>query len=158
MPWSDSERARHERYALVENEKAIRLAQAEAARVAAREAATSAQQIAQQVARQPVEVAEFEPGDGAVPVGPNEAAFLAARHARPDGDSVTPPRVKSKSGRKIDQNARAAETSVKAAARTRRSAPGEAPRPATPIRVAAAPSLKPGLFGQSKFVYPGDSR
>ena len=88
MPWSDSERARHERYALLDAEQKLRVAEADTNRVAAAQAAL----LAKQAPRTDVQMAQAAtPGTDEGPaVGPNEAALLAAQNRREASASAAP--------------------------------------------------------------------
>jgi hypothetical protein len=99
MPWSGAERARHEGYALIEAEKAIRVAQAEAEKVAMAAVAVERAETEKRHAAMMAQVAAAEAkavkdagtavvagGDGP-PVGPAEAAAIARfAEAAPVGD------------------------------------------------------------------------
>lgn len=81
MPWSASERARHEGYALVEAEKAIRLAQSEADAKTETANQTELERLSTfAVAPTEATVAAVSDTnvDGGLPVGPAEAAAIAA--------------------------------------------------------------------------------
>ncbi len=98
MPWSVSERARHEGYALVEAEKAIRLAEAEADAKRGAEAQVELERIAALPAAT-VDVAGVAmPEDvtgGGPAVGPAEAAAIAAfRRAQHEPDVGEDERVR----------------------------------------------------------------
>ena len=156
MPWSDGEKARHEGYALVEQEKALRVAQAEAERaavVAEAEAAKSRpkenEPIAAMVARVLPVAREAGP-----PIGPNEALVMAA-----GGDGAAGTAVGPASGvpAKPVNEADGAVT-----AKVRRNAHEGRHRP--PVRMASAPSQpgKPAVLAwlggtPGKFTYPGDA-
>lgn len=142
MPWSDGERARHEGYALAEAEKGIRSAQVETERVKAAAEGPA-------VATAPV-AAPFEPGPTATegpPIGPAEAAALAAAHTGPPFASEPAGAPPPSSKREFmmagagDKPAKLKRTAARAA----------------PVRVAAA-QLKSlaSWFGPPKYRYPGD--
>ena len=148
MPWSDSERARHERYALLDAEQKLRVAEADTNRVAAAQAAL----LAKQAPRTDVQMAQAAtPGTDEGPaVGPNEAALLAAQNRREASASAAPKPPRSNAR---GRSAAEADQTRTASGRTNRNG-----RPA-PVRVATAPApaVKPGLFGGgARLVYPGD--
>jgi Protein of unknown function (DUF2865) len=144
MPWSGSETARHERYALVEAEAKLRLAQQEAERAAAIAAAEAEKvKAAQQLAE--VRSGKIE-----------EIATLEPRAVEPPVPVVTdveiepaPPTSKATRGRAVaDQNLATAKPKP-------RSAPAK-------VRLAAGPkSNGTGGWlqaGGGKYVWPGDAR
>jgi hypothetical protein len=80
MPWSESERARHEGYALAEAERALRVAQVEAERIAAVAAAAEKVEAAKKHEALVAAVleAETKSDERGVEPGPAEAAAIAA--------------------------------------------------------------------------------
>lgn len=153
MPWSYSETARHERYALIEEEKRIRLAEAERTeREAQQAAAIAAAMTPQQQAAAAAEAARLEAavaeanaeaglGPGGVPLaddGKPVKTTLAAIETTNAPRKTKPQRMKSETRQPSVASARPAKTPP-------------------PTRIAAAP--KPGMLmlgGPPKFRYPGD--
>jgi hypothetical protein len=142
MPWSDSERARHENYALVEAETKLRIAEAQAAKIEAAKVAAAEQARLAQAATGTAAADPDEP-----PLGPAETALLTAQARR---------MVASDEPRSARQRAkRIAEPDLPRSAATSKRQGRD--RADAPVRVAAAPVPKPTLFGAApKFTYPGD--
>lgn len=123
MPWSTGERSRHEGYALIEQEKAIRIAETEAGRASevaqAKEAAETEakhqallKQVAEADARQ---VARIAQAAGVPPPGPKEAAAIAAFSAGTARPAAAGQPVVE--GEPVTSDATEADNEVQAAAR-----------------------------------------
>lgn len=144
MPWSDSERARHENYALVEAEAKLRIAEAQAAKIAAAQQVRLAQ-TPEQSTTLLATVDTNEP-----PLGPAESALLSAqnRRAAASDQPTAKPSARQRAKRNVEPD------QPRTAATSRRQSRDRAD---APVRVATAPVPKPSLFGTSpKFTYPGD--
>jgi Protein of unknown function (DUF2865) len=149
MPWTDGERARHEAYALIETEKAIRIAQAEADKATALAAAAGAKNAPE---NDEPSLAMANAGEGETPASPGPAEAAAIAEARLAGGesaasqaSRSPARSKS---RRID-------TAQDSPAKRQKAAPR------VPVKLAssqAMPTTAPFFVGgPGKFTYPGDA-
>jgi hypothetical protein len=180
MPWSDSEVARHERYALIEDERRIRVAEAErqakdADRIAA--ASSGASQITDQA-----DAAEGAAAGGASgrSIATNLPTPTNTGQAGDPSASTTTEEAKLAAAElgklTVAESARTAKSGSKSAAR-RDGAPGEKRRARFAAdtqaakrdtqragRPASRGGAKPGIYavatglpmGQPKFRYPGD--
>ena len=154
MAWSDGERARHEGYALAEQEKALRIAQVEAGRAAAIAEAEAAKARPKPAAAEIASAAPAAVEDHDGPkAGPAETRVMAALN-EPDGDvaEALVPGVarKARSKRVIEADAERARVtkSVRGARED---------RPARVRAMASKPSTLAWLSGGGgKFTYPGD--
>lgn len=160
MPWSDGERARHEGYALAEQEKALRVTQAEAEKAAA---AAEAEAARSRPKPSDPEIAATRPtstGDG-LRIGPAEARVMADLAGAPgaDYDEATPARASAEApaepaARKSRPRRIAGDGQVRpAASKTER-----LDRAPARVRTAAAKPQQglAWLGGGGKYTYPGD--
>jgi len=181
MPWSIGERARHETYALIEEEKKLRAEQADAERAAAVAAVLgsahtwgvdvtvaafkSGQGEARAVALLSPGPQEFPPVGGVPAIGPLEEALLlklrdTSGAALPD-EAVQALDAGDKAQPALSVAATAGLHGRRVAVEAAAQRPGQGLRgPRVRVASASGPQHKPGVFawlaGPSKFTYPGD--